>query len=150
MRSFLKKSKASFLVVAGCFCLFFLQACITGSGIGPTPEAPFVLNFDFQNPITVSPADEANFLEALRRYTVPSATKIKVDGQVIWPPLSEINTDRVSTSGKNGGESFVSLPSKTQFPRRPAFSRVSKPNSTQFVGFKTEKDMRAFLRAVSR
>jgi hypothetical protein len=151
MKSFFQKPKAALLIGSACFCLFFLQGCITDRVIGPTPEAPIVLNFELQTPVIVSEAESEKYEKALCEHTVLSATRIKVDGHVIWPPLSGINTDRVSTSGRKAGVTFVSRPTKTQqVLRRSAFSRVSKPNSTQFIGFKSQAEMRAFLKAISQ
>ncbi len=66
MRSFFQKSKATLLIgSACCFCLVFLQGCITDPVIGPTPEAPIVLNFELQTPIIVS---EAEVISMKRRF----------------------------------------------------------------------------------
>ncbi len=151
MKSFFQKPKAALLISAGCFCLFYLQGCITDGVMGPTPEAPVVLNFQLETPIMVSQAEKDTYEGALKEHTVLSATRIEVDGKVIWPRLSDINTDRVGTSGRKPGVTFVSFPSKTQYPRRSAFhSGVSRPSSTQFIGFKSQAEMRAFLQAISQ
>ena len=155
-----------------------LQACRTFSGGHASVETPFVVSFDFQEPVKATPEESARFVRALE-YAMPERSKVLVDGRQIWPPAGTLKTERVVTSGAgDGGEKFLvktrgtGALAKTHETRsfvhetRLANTRqmmgfiritqatsmdkafVFRPQSTQYVAFKSEKDMRDFLRVL--
>jgi len=96
------------LKVVGCLAagllVFTLQACRTLNG-GATAEAPYVVSFEFQQPVQISDAQKERWADALNNYSVPTATKLLVDGRQIWPPkMGNLKTESVLTSGTNGPE----------------------------------------------
>ncbi|MFN2507389.1 MAG: hypothetical protein ABR589_01295 [Chthoniobacterales bacterium] len=128
--------------------LFAFQACET-----TTPAAssttPFVVSFEFNEPVQASDAEKERFIAALAKYPIAKASKIKVAGKQIWPlPKGTLTTERVvATERRDGsaGSVWVGPVTGTQFPK--AF--VASPRSTQYLAFRTESDMRAFLRATA-
>ena len=158
-----------------------LQACRTFSGGHASVETPFVVSFDFQEPVKATPEESARFVRALE-YAMPERSKVLVDGRQIWPPAGTLKTDRVVTSGAGrGGEEAVvktrgigqlantrDARAFTHETRVTAVANTRKmmgflhitqvtsmdkafvfrPQSTQYVAFKSEKDMRDFLRVL--
>ena len=168
-----------------------LQACRTFSGGHASVETPFVLSFDFQEPVQATPLEKERFVRALA-YAVPEKSKLLVDGAQVWPPpRGSLKTERVVTSGTAGeveefivktrgiaahteklisaqklaGTRMVAHVRDTRVnavantrqigvvrntratPMEEAF--VARARSTQYVAFKSEADMRDFLRVLS-
>ena len=161
-------------LAVGLLCLA-LQACRTFSGGHASVETPFVVSFDFQEPVQATPEESDRFVRALQ-YAVPERSKVLVEGRQIWPPVGTLKTDRVVTSGAgDGGEKFLvktrrtgqlvntrdtrGSPTVARTRQMMGFIRITqaasidkafvfRPQSTQYVAFKSEKEMRDFLRVL--
>ena len=154
-------------LAVGLLCLA-LQACRTFSGGQASVETPFVVSFDFQEPVQASHEESERFVRALE-YAVPERSRLLVDGKQVWPPVGTLKTERVVTSGAgDGGEKFVIKTRGTgalantreaRNAREMGFIRITqanpmdkafmwRPRSTQYIAFRSEKDMRDFLRVL--
>jgi len=136
----------------GFLCLCAIPACVNYQK--ETPQIPFVINFDFLQPLTPRPGEEARLLAALERYAVPSATKIVSRGKLVWPPkipMDRVKTDRVTKSNAreaSPAEGHAAHVSGTDHPRGtppPSSANAARPAHTQYASFRSEEDLRKFL-----
>lgn len=145
-----------FLVFAG----FGLQSCKTTQVASASPETPYVLSFDFQQPVQATQPEADRFAKALE-YAVPEKSKILVGSEQVWPPrqttLKTVRT--VNGTVPRGDESHVTktrgngalaATERVRDTRSSGFenSFFRRPNSTQYIAFKSEADLRNFLRVL--
>lgn len=117
------------LLAVALTCIFAHQAC---NHFPPPVHTPFVV--DFQEPIPIKDFDETKLIAALEKHAVRTGSKIKIDGELFWPTVGSIKTDRVAASKKKeGGVAFA-----------------ARGRATQRLNFKTAADMEAFMEEISK
>ncbi|MDQ6859751.1 MAG: hypothetical protein M3032_01150 [Verrucomicrobiota bacterium] len=161
-------------VAASVLVFGIFQACSTMGGAGKNGGSAVAISFTVNEPVVATAEQKARFIAAFNKYTDPQTTIVKdARAGVIWPPAGTmIKTDRVITPDPSQVQplgnlmlirstqwlkmaGFIRSPQNTQAAMMaehtylPTKQFKGSVKSTQLLGFKSEADMQAFLRAVS-
>ena len=163
------KTKRPHLKFFGCTLAVLVLAILPGCKSGPQVSSPsgaqYAFDFETLKPVAVTPEQEKRFVAALEKYAVASESRIfsertapglaAVERTQIWPPSSKslVTTNVAAGSGDHGGvAAIVATRGSGEGVRRTrgVESIVATRGNSQHIAFRTEADLRAFLRVVGR
>lgn len=145
-----------------CFaCLIGISACVTFRRA--SAKAPFVINFQFLEKTNFRRDEGELFRKALAKYTMASATRVSINGKVVWPPphgippVDKMKTTRVMKAGGEPGSASPSGGHVNKTDHNPQAAAddsdswwdLNRPTKTDYLSFACKEALRGFFSCIA-